>query len=851
MEGYLMQKGWFNQWKMKFVTCSNQKLCIYKSKGDKDGSVFNVLNCSIKLIEQSRWNRKYVFRVKTSSTKMYFAAEDETTLLKWTNTIQGRVQRASLLGAGVIRRESMGNDKEEAPKRTKRTSTIASLSRGDILGIISFDSEKYAESYTAAISQPDDPQAQYEFAERCGEFLAVAHAQSGPFFNMKKIKEIRGYNVMFVNSEERKDKMQIMKSLAEIAKMKVPGVYVPLQCIIDYCGQSIFFESRIDTPREALTPQNAELLATIKVPSESLKAVQDVKGRLWITEAKLPRKNPTNEQMNQFVEKIDNMEYSVYDSQSLNEALKSNGIPVSKLPVLAELTKIPSIRVLIQTEMMGRAAKQLFIKVIKDKNPCLRNEEVVNFFNLILGISDESKKYWNESLIPAIKEKYHIDLDRNIPLLHMTQLFFTLQYHTGADFSDINTYNFNEANPLNLDQLNSFNAVPHHYLVNLCFSMRNIKENPIKLLQGGYAEEAMLLINNQVSVYQSIYGEENIFVAGGLSLLSEAYNGIGDQDKAIICANGALNAGRTYHCALIPSYLTLIKTALPHEIEGFVQKAKGIVVNQLGESHWFIADILSVAAQAYQDCGKKDEAMASIQEAVSLVSTLLGSAHPKTSKCILIHGKLQRAAHQYAQAESLVQQALYSMKAAFGENSIQYGECLFEFADILVDEGKNDEAVTYSKQAYKIREPVYDADSVPVIESVQQLAVIYDQLNQADNAYEYYRKLITFLKKIEDEPIFQEVIRIIRNVLCLFFRTIGGSQRQLISQIKRRQLQNLNDLILAVFQKVLETDPVIYAQSQIEAYQKAAETQPFDNLAALYHLATDDIETLKWLEEHH
>ena len=846
-----MQKGWFNAWKMKYVTCSNQKLCIYKSKGDKEGNVFNVLNCSIKLIEQSRWNRKFVFRVKTSSTKMYFAAEDETTLLKWTNTIQGRVQRASLLGAGVIRHESQGKDAEQTPKRAKRNSTIASLSRGDILGIISFEAEKYAESYTAAVAQTDDPQAQFEFAERCGEFLAVAHAQSGTFFNLKKIKEIRGFNVKFINQEERKEKMQVMRSLAEISKMKISGVYVPLQCIIDFCGQSIFFESRIDTPSEALTPQNAELLATVKVSPESLKAVQDVKGRLWITEANVGRKNPSKEQINKFVDMIDNMEFSVYDSQSLNEALKANGIPISKLPVLAEITKIPSIRVLIQTEMIGRAAKQLFIKAIGDKMPGLRNEEVVNFFNLVLGTSDESKKFWSESLIPAIKEKYKVLLDRNLPLLHMTQLFFTLQYHTGADFSDINTYNFSEPTPLKLEQLNSFNAVPHHYLVDLCFSMRNIKENPIKLLQNGYAEEAMLLINNQVSVYQSIYGEENIFVAGGLSLLSEAYYGIGDQDKAIICAHGALNAGRVYHCALVPSYLTLIKTALPHEIDGYVQKAKEIVVNQLGESHWFIADILSVAAQAFQECDKKDEASEAIQTAVTLVSTLLGSGHSKTSKCILIQGKLQRAAHQYAQAESLVQQALYSMKAAFGEKSIQYAECLFEFADILVDEGKNDEAVTYSKQAYSIREPVYDADSVPVIESVQQLAVIYDQLNQADNAYTYYRKLIAFLKKIEDEPIFQEVVRIIRNVLCLFFRTIGGSQRQLISQIKRRQLQNLNDLILEVFQQVVETDPVRYAQSEVESYQKTGDTKPFDNLAALYHLATDDIETLKWLDEHH
>ena len=60
----------------------------------------------------------------------------------------------------------------------------------------------------------------------------------------------------------------------------------------------------------------------------------------------------------------------------------------------------------------------------------------------------------------------------------------------------------------------------------------------------------------------------------------------------------------------------------------------------------------------------------------------------------------------------------------------------------------------------------------------------------------------------------------------------------------------MNDLILTSFQQILETDPVLFAQSKIDGYQKTGNTAPFDELAALYHLATDDIETLKWLDEH-
>ena len=844
-----MQKGWFNQWKMKYVTCLDQKLCIYKSKGDKEGTVFNMINCSIKLIEQSRWNRKYCFRVKTSNNKLYFAAEDENMLAKWTNTIQGRVQRASLLGAGVIRPRNE-NDKqpEEQRKRTRKSSTIASLSRGDILGLMGFNQAKYIESFAAAVGQPEDPTAQFEFAERCGEFLAISHAQSGPLFNMNKIKEIQGFNVQFLNKEERKEKMRIIHTLASIVDMHIPGVFVPLQCIIDFCGKTLFFESKIDSTTETLTQKNVEILGNIPFSPQTVKAVQDEKGRLWITEAKEAKGKPSEQQLNDFIEKLDNMEYFVFDSQSLNEVMDSNKIPISTLSTLADITKIPSIRVLLQTEMIGRACKKLFNETMETKIAGQRNEEVVNFFNLVLGNDDDSKKFWTEKLIPTIKEKYGADIDRNIPLLHMPQLFFTLQYHTGADFSDINTYDFTQPKPLKVEQLNSFNAVPHHSLVQMCFSMRKLKSNPIELINNGFYEEAMLLINNQVSVYQSIYGDENIFVALGLSLLSSAYCGIGDQDKAVLCANGALNAGRVYHCALVPAYMSLIQTALPNEIDDYLKKARTIISFQLGDNHWLIADVLFTAAKAYQACEKKELASASIVEASELVETLLGSSHPKTARCILTQGKISRCARQYAVAESLIQQAIYSMKAAYGDKSVQYAECLYEFADVLIDEGRNDEAITYATQAIAIRNPVYDADSVPVIESVQQLAVIYDQLNNDDKAYEYYRKLLTFLKKIEDEPIFQEMVRIIRNVLCLFFRTIGSTHRQLINQIRRRQLPNAHDLIVNVFKQIIDTDPIIFAKNQVDIYQRSAETSAFDNLAALYHIATDDVESLQWLD---
>ncbi|EAY16518.1 PH domain containing protein [Trichomonas vaginalis G3] len=852
MEGYLMKKGWFNQWKMRYVTCSDQKLSIYKNKGDREGSIFNVLNCSIKMIEQKRWNRKFVFRVKIADKRIYLAAEDEITLKKWTNCIQGRAQRASLLGASCIREslEPKGNAQSDLHKR--RSSTIASLSRNDFQNITNFRSEKFAQSYVDASLKREDPQSQFQFAESCGEFLAFAHSASQGIFNTNRIRDIEGYNVKLITDpNERKEKLNQMRALQALVDQNIPGVYVPLQCIIDYYGQTLYFESKVDNPTTALSPNNAELLSSLKLKHSSTKAVQDSKGRLWILSGEGYYNRASKKEVETFVKLLDRMKVFVFDSQSLHEEMSIRRIPVSELPTMSKMTQIPAIRILLETEMIARVCKQIFLEITSSLSPGERNEAALNFFNAVLGKGEESDKMWSERITPGVRAKFGVKLDRSIPFMHMPQLFFSLQFHTGVDFKDTDSYNFNQKSPLSVDDLNSLNAVPHHRLVQLCYIMRGLNKNPVSLCQEGFYDEAMLDFNNKISVYQSIFGDENIFVASGLSLLSAAYLGTGDVEKAEICANGALNAGRNIHCALVPAYITLISTALGIEqINQYMARAKQLVTFQLGDKHWFIADILIAAAQAFQNLDKNKEAMTLIEEAMELCKSLLGVSHPKTSKTFLIMGKLQTTLRQYGQAESLVQQALYSIKAEYGDSSVEYGECVYMYADVLNDEGKIDEALPYAKKAYEIRSQAYEEESAQVIESIQQLAVIYDQLNEADEAYVYYRKLLEFLKRLEDEPIFEETVRVFRNVICLFFRTIGGKQRQLVNQIRRRNVPKLEEMMLSVFTQLIEGDPITFAQEQVEKYNRTAETINFDNLAILYHIATDDLESLKWLDEH-
>ena len=380
-----MKKGWFNNWKMRYVICSDRTLSIFKSKGEKSGNSFNVIDCTIKQIESKRWNRKFVFRVKISRKKLYFAAEDEINLKKWINAIEGKVQRASLLGANI--RQSIENKK-------RRSSPMISLSRNDLENKFNFQINKFMNIFIDALIKHDDPQIQYTFAELCGEFLSLCYSLSLQIFDSNNLPLNEFINYKILNSiEERKEKLLQMKNLSSFLEKNINNILIPLQCIIDFCGKSIFFELKINS-NNSLSPLNADILSRLEVPLDTLNYKQDNNGKIWLFNGNGFYKPINDDLINDYINLIDKMQIIVYDSQTLTESLKNHKIPIKKLPYIAENTNIPSIRSLIQTEIIARTAKTLFNEKLKDIHPLERNLEIIKFFNLLFGNSLESNKFW-------------------------------------------------------------------------------------------------------------------------------------------------------------------------------------------------------------------------------------------------------------------------------------------------------------------------------------------------------------------------------------------------------------------------------------------------------------------------
>ena len=282
-------------------------------------------------------------------------------------------------------------------------------------------------------------------------------------------------------------------------------------------------------------------------------------------------------------------------------------------------------------------------------------------------------------------------------------------------------------------------------------------------------------------------------------------------------------------------------------VDKYIEKAKEIIDFQLGEFHWFTSDVYIAASKSYQEVGDLKRASEYAKKATKISYNLLGAAHPKTAYCYLLQGKIYREMKQYAVSQPLIEQALNTMTVVFSDDSLQVADCLFELADVLIDSGQTKEAEEKAVKSLSIRSNNFGVDNPLIIESYQQLALIYDSLGNTDKAFLYYKNLIDYLKNIEDESIFEEIVKVIRNILCLYFRTLGADEKPIIHQIIRKKAKQ--DFMKEMFLELIEGDPISILSKHLTNYLKTGEAKDFDSLACIYHIATDDLSTFVWLEE--
>ena len=159
---------------------------------------------------------------------------------------------------------------------------MTSLPRVDYGESLAFETDTFVEGYQAAVRHATDPEAQFRFAEVCGEFLALAHSQGQGLFRSMELKKITGLSMRLVEASERKKYLKRMKGVAALYKKRNANVILPLQCLVDFGGRTIFVEVAGDEATHELSPEDQEKIASLGIES-GVEAFKDKNGRIWIT----------------------------------------------------------------------------------------------------------------------------------------------------------------------------------------------------------------------------------------------------------------------------------------------------------------------------------------------------------------------------------------------------------------------------------------------------------------------------------------------------------------------------------------------------------------------------------------
>ena len=723
MEGWLEKKGWFSSWKMRYLKCDEDTINVYKMEGDSTTKqTFSTHGCRVKEVGSETYAKPYVFSLKFDDGKLIFAAEDAEDYDKWIGYFRQFIKRPSL-----------------APAKTPRFSDISDIIQGCGHRSLAFDSMKLVTAVDNAIRVSHGAQAQFALADLCTEFLSTVHKHiESRIAENQPVDSLLGIDIVKIEDGERGKYKKLIKGSLAIMRSKIDGIYCPLQCIVDALdGTSYFAATTIDEQKKGTFNDSSRAkmrlfkLAFGVDDVKGLKFTQDRYGNLWVLDSSLVAED-TKMTAQEIVSAL--KKAYVFDSATLMEAMKILRIPVSRLPEIMAACDLPEIQQLCLCEMVARCCKEAF-------SGHLRNgKQPVEFFNTVVGQNDNTMTFWSMHIDKALKEKFGMDPVRDVI---KPMLFHSLQFHLGVDMTDSLDFDFDSAEPFLPAHVICLHTVLRHNLFAMCDAMKEKRYQSGELLREQQYNKAIKVLNHRITLYQTLHGEQNPHIMRDMAFLAIAEMQSQDIETARMCLESlSCRENSIAHCLAMPVCLD------QDNAEELVSSGRETISYLLGENSYVEAHFLCLMSSAIAKIGDTELALRFADDAISVCEcedTLLNKAQITYSVGDLV------------QAFNILKEIKQPTLSGY----------YFLFADILMSNRQFGAAITYAIKAYNIRLRLFKNEQV-LYESVQQIAEIYEALEEHSSALLFYQKLLEYLVSFSGNVILQ-TIAVTQNILRVYF----------------------------------------------------------------------------------
>ncbi|KAJ5070037.1 clustered mitochondria protein [Anaeramoeba ignava] len=446
---------------------------------------------------------------------------------------------------------------------------------------------------------------------------------------------------------------------------------------------------------------------------------------------------------------------------------------------------------------------------------------VIDFFNLVLGSSEECEMYWNSVLIPS---------------LYFYQCNITLALNFLIVMNMISQKNYQLKNKILLQFTQSQKI----------FYNENIFDGKIPSNLNEH-NQMIQNLNFKLSVQKSIY----------------------DYSNSILCANAALGASRKFHGFISLTYLILMKAKYQvgdtkSAIECFKYSLDAIRFH-LTEYHPLLIDAYNEIAHLYQRENNIQYALKFYTKALELSKKVIGIAHSKTAWCFFYVGGCYIKTNNFQDALSNLESGLAVIDSLFGKQNFSASIFHFIISEILVSKGDllkakehNEKVIEIQKNAFNLvqelkleneivnknqiqnqvqheierefedifkgSEKEYGKSEIKVIlvKSIVQMGYIYEKMGENLKSNDFYEEALSFLKEMEeeDDEILEQIQFITRAILNLIFRTLPIEKQVILDKIKLEEIQGKSQTLKFPITKELFEDIVveIFGQDQIKKY---------------------------------
>ena len=118
--GYMDKRSenWFKSWTEKFCVLTNVGLLYYDDPYKRPKNLFPTIDCQIKPIAEGKYNRKYVFLLKSFNYEIIFAARQKEEYERWIKAfarlqVETEKKKKDIIQRNAIRDNSGGDDEAQ------------------------------------------------------------------------------------------------------------------------------------------------------------------------------------------------------------------------------------------------------------------------------------------------------------------------------------------------------------------------------------------------------------------------------------------------------------------------------------------------------------------------------------------------------------------------------------------------------------------------------------------------------------------------------------------------------------------------------------------------------------------